>query len=156
MATHQSGTGQQDASREVLQEFYRHSQFLLRPSKALESTRNYDEIINAAQQEISATGGYPTVWVYLFSDDLSYAVPLAAGGTISETIMTEETALKLTIKGDPMMEEIVAARQRRGDRQDLREFRQSRCGAGYGPLASCRSVRLPGHPGSTEGSGAAR
>ncbi len=92
-----------------LQELYRNSQSLLRLSRALESARSYDEVIHAAQQEINATIGYPNVWVYLFSDDLSYAVPLAAGGTVSETVMTDESTLRLTIAGDPMMEEIAAA-----------------------------------------------
>lgn len=93
-----------------LQELYRHSQSLLRLSRALESAQSYDEVLSAAQQEINATIGYPTVWVYLFSDDLSYAVPLAADGTTSETIMTDESTLRLTIAGDPMMEEIAAAK----------------------------------------------
>jgi signal transduction histidine kinase/CheY-like chemotaxis protein len=109
MAKRKRGTDQQDASRNAWQELYLHSQSLLRLSKALESAQSYDEIIAAAQREISATLGYPTVWAYLFSDDLKYAVPLAADGSVSETIMTDETALKLTIEGDPMMEEIAGA-----------------------------------------------
>ncbi len=110
MTKSESDASRQGASEEALRELYRHSQSLLRLSKALESAQSYQEIISAAQQEISATIGYPTVWVYLFSDDLKYAVPLAANGTLSETIMTDETALKLVIEGDPMLEEIAAAR----------------------------------------------
>jgi PAS domain S-box-containing protein len=93
-----------------LQELYRHSQSLLRLSRVLESAQSYNEVLSAAQQEINATIGYPTVWVYLFSDDLSYAVPLAAGGSTSETIMTDESTLRLTITGDPMLEEIASAK----------------------------------------------
>ncbi len=104
-----SKTGNREPDTE-LQELYRHSQSLLRLSRALESAQSYDEVLSAAQQEINATIGYPTVWVYLFSDDLSYAVPLAAGGTISETIMTDESTLRLTITGDPMLEEIATAK----------------------------------------------
>ncbi len=93
-----------------LQELYRHSQSLVRLSRALESAQSYNEVLSAAQHEINATIGYPTVWVYLFSDDLSYAVPLAADGSTSESIMTDESTLRLTIPGDPMLEEIAAAK----------------------------------------------
>ena len=110
MTKSESDASRQEASEQALQELYRHSQSLLRLSKALESAQSYNEIVSAAQQEISATIGYPSVWVYLFSDDLTYAVPLAADGSVSETIMTDEAALKLVIKGDPMLEEIAAAR----------------------------------------------
>jgi GAF domain-containing protein len=104
-----SKTGNREPETE-LQELYRHSQSLLRLSRALESAQSYNEVLTAAQQEINASIGYPTVWVYLFSDDLSYAVPLAAGGTTSETIMTDESTLRLTITGDPMLEEIATAK----------------------------------------------
>ncbi|MEJ2692655.1 MAG: ATP-binding protein [Candidatus Thiodiazotropha sp.] len=94
----------------ALQEPYRHAQSLLRLSKVLEAAQSYDEVIDITQQEVCATVGFPTVWVYLFSADMRYASPLAAGGSTSETIMTDEGAARLTIAGDPMMEEIAAAR----------------------------------------------
>jgi signal transduction histidine kinase/DNA-binding response OmpR family regulator len=99
-----------NAQAAALQEQYRHAQSLLRLSKVLEAAQSYDEVVNIAQQEVRATIGYPTVWVYLFSADMCFASPLAAGGSTSETIMTDEGAARLTIAGDPMMEEIAAAR----------------------------------------------
>lgn len=97
----------QDAA---LQEQYRHAQSLLRLSKVLEGAQSYAEVVNIAQQEVRTIIGYPTVWVYLFSDDLEFAYPLAAGGSTSAIIMTDEEAARLKITGDPMMEEIAAAK----------------------------------------------
>jgi GAF domain-containing protein len=94
-----------------LQELYRHSQSLLRLSRALESAQSYGDVLKAAQQEVQTILGYQTIWVYLFSDDLSYAVPLAADGTASESIMNDEKVAKLIVAGDPMLEEIAAAKE---------------------------------------------
>jgi signal transduction histidine kinase/DNA-binding NarL/FixJ family response regulator len=99
-----------NAQAAALQEQYRHALSLLRLSKVLEAAQSYDEVVNIAQREVHAIIGYPTVWVYLFTADMRYAYPLAAGGSTSETIMTDEEDACLTIAGDPMMEEIAAAR----------------------------------------------
>lgn len=102
----ESGGGQETA----LQELYRHSQSLLRLSRTLEQAEDYNDVILAARREVSETLGYPTIWVYLFSQDGQYAYPLAADGTASETIMHDEKAARLTIHGDPMLEEIASSR----------------------------------------------
>ncbi len=101
-----SGGGQETA----LQELYRHSQSLLRLSRTLEQAEDYNDVLLAARREVSETLGYPTIWVYLFSQDGRYAYPLAADGTASETIMHDEKAARLTIPGDPMLEEIASSR----------------------------------------------
>ncbi len=101
--------GERQAAAAALQEQYRHAQSLLRLSRVLESAQSYDEVLRITQAEVQATVGYPTVWVYLFSEDLQYAYPVAAGGASSDTIMTDDSTARLTIPGDPMMEEIATA-----------------------------------------------
>ncbi len=102
----ESGGGQETA----LQELYRHSQSLLRLSRALEQAEDYNDVLLAARQEVQQTLGYPTIWVYLFSQDGQYAYPLAADGTASETILHDDKAARLTITGDAMLEEIANTR----------------------------------------------
>jgi PAS domain S-box-containing protein len=94
----------------ALQELYRHSQSLLRLSRALEQAQNHNDVLEAARKEVLKILGYPTIWVYLYSDDGQYSYPLAAGGSHSETILHDEKAARLTIAGDPMLEEIAAAK----------------------------------------------
>ena len=98
-----------EGTETTLQELLRHSQSLLRLSKGLEIATSYAEVIAIAAEEIKITIGYPTVWVYLFSDDRQFAYPLAADGSVSDTIMSDEMAARLVIPGDPMLEEIAAA-----------------------------------------------
>ncbi len=107
MAKQKNGGGGQETA---LQELYRHSQSLLRLSRTLEQAEDYNDVLLAARREVSETLGYPTIWVYLFSKDGQYAYPLAADGTASETIMHDEKAARLTIPGDPMLEEIASSR----------------------------------------------
>ncbi len=107
MAKQQKGGGEKEAA---LEELYRHSQSLLRLSRALERAQDYNDVLEAIRPEVQQILGYPTIWVYLFSDDGHYAYPLAADGTASEAIMHDEKAARLTISGDPMLEEITASR----------------------------------------------
>ncbi len=102
----QSGGGQETA----LHKLYRHSQSLLRLSRALEQAKDYNEVLLAARREVSETLGYPTIWVFLFSEDRRYAYPLAADGAAAQTIMHGDEVARLVIQGDPMMEEIASAK----------------------------------------------
>ncbi|MBI3396056.1 MAG: GAF domain-containing protein [Spirochaetia bacterium] len=97
------------AAEQELQEKDRHSQSLLRLSRNLEMAGTYDQILNAAREEVRSTLGYQNLWVYLFSEDRQYAYPVLAGGFMSDTILSNEETIRLTIKGDPMLEEIVAS-----------------------------------------------
>jgi CheY-like chemotaxis protein len=106
MAKHKNNN---EGTETTLQELLRHSQSLLRLSKGLEIATSYAEVIAIAAEEIKSTIGYPTVWVYLFSDDRQFAYPLAADGSVSDTIMSDEMAARQVIPGDPMLEEIATA-----------------------------------------------
>ena len=97
-------------AEEKLQERERHSQSLLRLSRNLESAQTYDEVLNAAQDEVRNIIGYQNLWAYLFSPDERQAKVLFAKGPMADVVMTGEGVATLTIEGDRMLEEIVAAR----------------------------------------------
>ena len=56
-------------AEEKLQERERHSQSLLHLSRSLESAQTYDEVLNAAQDEVRNILGYQNLWAYLFDPD---------------------------------------------------------------------------------------
>lgn len=93
-----------------LREQERHSQSLLHLSKRLELAQAYGQVVDAAREEVKAVMGYQNIWVYLFNEDKKYAYALAAGGSMSEDIMSEEGTARLIITGDPMLEEIASAK----------------------------------------------
>ncbi|MCF8242308.1 MAG: PAS domain S-box protein [Melioribacteraceae bacterium] len=95
----------------ALKEKQLHSQSLLRLSKKFELAYTYDEVVNAALEEINKIIGYKNIWVYLFSEDKKYAFVLAAEGTVSNLILSEKEVTRLTINGDKMLEEIAAAQE---------------------------------------------
>ncbi len=97
-------------AEEGLREKERHARSLLRLSRDLELSQTYGQAIAAAQDEVREVIGYNSVWVYLLSDDRKYLKALAAGGAESDYVMSEEGTATLTIAGDPMLEEIAAAR----------------------------------------------
>ncbi len=97
-------------AEEKLQEREKHSQSLLRLSKNMERAQTYGEVLNAAQEEVRTIIGYQNLWVYLFSPDQQQARTLFAEGPLADTVLTGEGVTTLTIKGDPMLEAIAAAR----------------------------------------------
>ena len=97
-------------TEEKLQERERHSQSLLRLSRNLERAQTYGDVLNAAQDEVRIVIGYQTLWAYLFSADKGQARALFAEGPMADMVLTGEGVATLTIKGDRMLEEIVAAR----------------------------------------------
>jgi len=86
-----------------------HAQSLLRLSRKLERAQTYVEILDAAWAEVNAIIGFNSIWIYLFSPDRQSATALVAGGTITAEVAKPENAT-LTVSGDQMMEELVAAR----------------------------------------------
>ncbi len=99
-----------DATERELREKERHSQSLLRLSKRLELAQTYSEVRNAAGDEVKAVVGYPSLWVFLLSEDGKSFRALMAGGSITDESLLEEAAATLPIAGDPMLEEIAAAK----------------------------------------------
>ncbi|OQX17126.1 MAG: hypothetical protein BWK76_10565 [Desulfobulbaceae bacterium A2] len=97
------------ASRDLLEQ-QQHAQSLLRLTQELERTLDYDAVIEAARTEVERIIGYRHLWAYLFAKDKQYAYALAADGSTSADIMTDPSTLRLTIPGDPMLEEIAAAK----------------------------------------------
>jgi PAS domain S-box-containing protein len=89
-----------------LKEQEKQSQSLLRLSKKLEAALTYREAINASKDEVREIIGYRTLWVYLFSPGEEVARVLFADGPVAEKVMGEKDVAVLTIKGDPMLEEI--------------------------------------------------
>jgi len=94
----------------ALQTRDKHSQSLLRLSRQLERAQTYDQVLNAARDEMRGCLGYQSLWVYLITEDKKYAYSLVAGGTAADTILSETGTSRLTIQGDRMLEEIVAAK----------------------------------------------
>jgi PAS domain S-box-containing protein len=88
----------------------RQAQSLLRLSQRLESAQSYSEAITAARDEVREILGYTNLWVYLFTEDMQYADVLAAAGSASADILAADHIARLTIAGDPMLEEIAAAK----------------------------------------------
>jgi PAS domain S-box-containing protein len=97
-------------AEDALREKERHAQSLLRVSKRLELANTYDEVLNAARDEVKIIIGYQDLWAYLFTEDKKYARALVAGGPMAETVMSEEGVATLTIQGDRMLEEIAEAK----------------------------------------------
>ena len=95
----------------ALQERERHSQSLLRLSKALENAQTYDQVLAAVLDEVQAILGYQNFWVYLLSDDKRQATLLTAGGNISAKLLGDKQFVTMSITGDPMLEAIAAARE---------------------------------------------
>jgi len=89
----------------------RYSQSLLHFSRKVEQSQTYEEILSAAQEEIGTILGYTNVWAYRFSEGAKYAHSIAAFGSTSEKVMSEEYSATLTIPGDPMLEAIAAAKE---------------------------------------------
>ncbi len=101
-------TERNKAEKELLQNQH-HAESLLRLSRNFEMAQSYRDVLAPAGDEIRRVIGYQTIWVFLFSDDRKYAYPLEASGAMSDGILQDEVTAKLTIPGDPMLEEIAAA-----------------------------------------------
>ncbi len=97
-------------TEEALRERERHAQSLLRLSRRLERAQTYDEVLNAARDEVRTSIGYNNLWVYLLDEDNQHAKALIAGGPMADVVMSEEGAAILTIRGDRMLEEIVGTK----------------------------------------------
>jgi PAS domain S-box-containing protein len=89
-----------------LREREKHSQSLLRLSKNLEHAQTYNEVLNAAQDEVKKIIGYQNLWVYLLTEDKKQCKALISRGPVSDTLLSEDDIATLTIKGDRMLEEI--------------------------------------------------
>lgn len=87
-----------------------HAQSLLRLSKIFELAQTYNQVVEAAQNEVRAIIGYQSTWVYFFAEDKKYSQLLVVRGTISEAVLSEEGLVTLKIEGDSMLEEIAAAK----------------------------------------------
>lgn len=94
-----------------LREQEQYSQSLLRLSRKVEQSHLYGEILTAAQEEIKEILGYTNVWAYLVDADKKYARSIAAIGSTSEMVMSEEFSATLKIEGDPMLEAIASAKE---------------------------------------------
>jgi PAS domain S-box-containing protein len=97
-------------AEEELRERERHSQSLLRLARNLERAQTYSEVLETARDEVKAVIGYQNLWVYVISADKKYARSLMACGSLEDIVMSEEGTATLTIEGDPLLEEIVAAK----------------------------------------------
>ncbi|HTD65394.1 MAG TPA: PAS domain S-box protein, partial [Candidatus Limnocylindria bacterium] len=85
-----------------------HSESLLRLSRKLERVVTAADILKAAREEVQRTVGFRVVWLYLFSDDRKFLkLMLAAEETPRSHAPDGEMLL---IEGDPMLEEIAAAK----------------------------------------------
>ncbi len=98
-------------AEEALLEREKHSQSLLRLSRNLERSQTYNEVLNAARDEVKAVIGYQNLWAYLLTDDKKHFKALIAGGLVGDILMTDENVAMLTITGDRMLEEIAEARE---------------------------------------------
>ncbi|CAG0980383.1 hypothetical protein ANRL3_02091 [Anaerolineae bacterium] len=98
-------------AEQALHEREKHSQALLRLSRNLERAQTYEQVLNAARDEVRNIIGYQNLWAYLLTEDKKYAHSLVAGGPTSDTVMSEEGAATLTIQGDRMLEEIAEAKE---------------------------------------------
>ena len=93
----------------ALQDQQRRAQSLLRLSRRLEVAESYAEVLAAASDEVREITGFNNLWVYRFSEDKRYANVLMVEGPQSARILGDESVARLTIAGDPMLEEIVAS-----------------------------------------------
>jgi PAS domain S-box-containing protein len=98
-------------AEEALLEREKHSQSLLRLSRNLERAQTYDEVLNAARDEVKNIIGYQNLWVYLLSDDKQSFKALIARGQISEAALTSAGIVTLPIQGDRLLEEIAEAKE---------------------------------------------
>lgn len=95
-------------AEDSLEEKQKHSASLLSLARSLEQAEDYPAVVQAVRNEVTNTIGLKTVWVYLLSDDKSSARLLMTHGTHSSTV---EDMQALSVRGDPMMEEIADARE---------------------------------------------
>lgn len=92
-------------AEKALHERERNSQSLLRLSHKMEQAESYQDVLNAAGDEVKATLGYQALWTYLLTKDKKQAHLLIAGDSIKGKLAAAAT---LDIQGDQMLEEIVA------------------------------------------------
>jgi len=97
------------AAQQALQEKEKHSQSLLRLSRESQLAQTYGDLLQTAAREVEAVLGYKNIWVYLFGEDGEHARALMANGSATESILSDEAVVTLTIKGDRMLEEIAQA-----------------------------------------------
>ncbi len=97
--------------QESLFEEKRYLNSLLRLSKNLERAVTYREVLDCAWEEAKAMTCFANLWVYLLSEDKKAFKALIAGGSESDMVMSEEGTATLVIEGDPMLEEIAAAKE---------------------------------------------
>ncbi len=87
----------------------RHGESLLKLSRQFAIARTAENAVQAAWEAVRETIGYQNLWVFLFDDNADRAYPIAAFGHKRHFAFPNNTPLMLTIKGDRMLEEIVAA-----------------------------------------------
>ena len=87
----------------------RHNESLLKLSRQFELTRTFSDAARAAWEAVHETTGYQHLWVQLFDTNLEHAHPIAAFGPRQPLLLPDNTAPRFKIKGDRMLEEVVAA-----------------------------------------------
>lgn len=85
-----------------------HAQSLLQFSRKLEHAESYREIMQAARAAIEATLGFKRVWFYQLSDD-SQQLRLISSDVGDSAEPPADEGQRLLVKGDRMLEEIVAS-----------------------------------------------
>lgn len=96
-------------AEQTLREMAEHNQSLLRLSRKLEYSKTYADVLNAAHEALKSALDYQHLWVYLFTAEKKYAKVFIAGGSVSDTLLTEMPTL--TIEGDRFLEELAEAKE---------------------------------------------
>jgi PAS domain S-box-containing protein/putative nucleotidyltransferase with HDIG domain len=98
-------------AEDALKEREHHSQSLLRLSRKLEYAQTYDDVLNAAQDEVRDIIGFQNLWAYLFTPDKKQAKVLRAKGPMSNMLLSEEGTATINIDGDRMLEEFLETKE---------------------------------------------
>ena len=98
-------------AEEKLQEREKHSQSLLRLSRNLERAQTYEEVLQAAREEVRQILGYQNLWIFVRTEDTKHFKSLVAGGPRLDLVVAEDEAPTFPIEGDKMLEEIAEGRE---------------------------------------------
>lgn len=101
----------QEQAEKALRASEQHAQSLVRLSRQLEQAQTYTEVLDAAAVAVKHITGYKDLWVYLIAEDKKSCRALVAGGSLQETILSEEGFATLTITGDRFLEELAQTRE---------------------------------------------
>ena len=99
---------EQVSAKEALQTRMAHSQTLLVLAKQLELAQTYRVVLETARKEIRTTTGFQTLWIYLDHGNDEFLLLTSVG---EASAMISQELPKLTIKGDPFLEELWQKRE---------------------------------------------